>query len=112
MSITVKKENDTTIDHEQRITRLEANQNNNMNILLRIENNIIAMDNRIEKKFQSMDNRMEKKFQSVENTIVVMSERIDKRFEKIESRIWYNFYWMIAGFAGILAVMAHGFKWI
>ncbi len=83
MNNTVKKEDSTYIDHEQRITRLEANQNNSVNVMLRIENSLREMDLRIEKKF-----------------------------DKIDSRIWHNFYWMIGGFAGILAVMAHGFKWI
>lgn len=33
-------------------------------------------------------------------------------FHKINNRLWSNFIWTISGFAGLLYVMAHGFKWI
>jgi hypothetical protein len=39
-------------------------------------------------------------------------DTVDRRFASLESRAWRNFYWLIAGYAGLLAIMAHGFHWI
>jgi hypothetical protein len=49
-------------------------------------------------------------------------DRIDRRIDRLENRIDGNFRWLLgimlggfgmtaSGFAGILAVMAHGFHW-
>ena len=128
------KESQNYIDHEQRITRLEANQNNSINILLRIENSIVAMDARIEKRIVEMDariekrivemdNRIEKRFQAVENRMDRMENRMDTGFDSIDKKIDSNFKWTltmmitgwgitIGGFTGMFALMAHGFHWI
>ena len=39
-------------------------------------------------------------------------DAVDRRFAALEGRAWRNFYWLVAGYAGLLAIMAHGFKWL
>ncbi len=38
-------------------------------------------------------------------------DKMDARLEKLNDRLWTQFYWMMGGFAGILAVVAHAFHW-
>ena len=101
MTQTAKKDNDMYIDHEQRITRLEANQNNTANILLRIENNLREMDARIEKRFERIETRLD----SMEN-------RISSNFRFLSGLIIGSYVFIFASSAGILGVMAKGFHWI
>lgn len=98
MTIPAKKdENSIYIDHEQRITRLETNNHNIPHLLLK-------MEKRINERFEEINNKFDETNKKI--------ERINSKFEIFESRLWANFYWTIGGFAAILAVMAHGFKWI
>jgi molecular chaperone GrpE (heat shock protein) len=83
--MTVHNKNDAIInyDHGTRIARLETTIDNINQTLIRIE--------------KKLDN---------------LEDKTENGFNKINNRIWINFYWTIGGFATILAIMAHGFKWI
>jgi len=52
----------------------------------------------------------------IEKRLNVFEERIDRRLETLDRRQHTDFLWMLAimlgGYAGMLASMAHGFKWI
>jgi hypothetical protein len=48
----------------------------------------------------------------LENTMVRLENKMDEGFKNLNNRIWSNFYWMIAGFVSLWALIAHGFKWI
>ncbi len=62
--------------------------------------------------------RLEKRFDKIDSKF----DKVDSRLESIDNKIDSNFKWllsfvlsglglMISGFAGIFAIMAHGFKW-
>jgi predicted component of viral defense system (DUF524 family) len=38
--------------------------------------------------------------------------KIENKLDKISNRIWFNFYWGVAGIASVLGVLAHALKWI
>jgi uncharacterized coiled-coil protein SlyX len=50
-------------------------------------------------------NRLDSKLDRIE-------KKMDDGFEKINSRIWFNFYWTIAGLSGVLGILAHALRWI
>jgi len=56
---------------------------------------------RIEKRFDTMDKRFD-----------FLEARMDSGFKDVNNRLWANFFWMIGGFAGILAVIAKASEWI
>lgn len=70
-------------DHESRITRLE--------VVIENINSTLA--------------RMDKRLDSIET-------KMDEGFRSVNNRIWNNFYWMVAGFASILATIAHAQHWL
>jgi hypothetical protein len=43
-------------------------------------------------------------------------DRLDGRIDRLDGEIWRNFRWLLGvilgSFAGLLAVMAHGFHWL
>ncbi|EKD54983.1 MAG: hypothetical protein ACD_60C00029G0010 [uncultured bacterium] len=41
-----------------------------------------------------------------------MNEKMDSRFDKMNDRLWNLFFWMIAGFASTLGIVAHALHWI
>lgn len=90
MSRAYKIGDDMKNDHESRLTRLEVT----------IEN-INGTLGRIEKRFDQIDKRFD-----------LMDQKIDSKFDSLNNRIWFNFYWMIGGFATILGVLAHGLHWL
>jgi|FreactTroBogLake_1042271.scaffolds.fasta_scaffold12791_5 hypothetical protein len=102
MSVSHKsKEHSFNIDHESRITRLEVINENICQTLIRLE---IKMDENLKNithKFENLEKKMDEGFKEV-----------DKKIDKINNRLWFNFYWMIGGFAGILGLIAHALHWI
>jgi predicted nuclease with TOPRIM domain len=70
-------------NHETRLIRLEETNDSIKQTLTRLENNMIRLE-----------------------------DKMDEGFKTLNSRSWSNFYWMIAGFASLLTIIAHGFKWI
>lgn len=58
---------------------------------------------------QSVDN-LNKGLMRIENAISELRADVSKGFVDINNRLWRNFYFMIGGFAGTLALIAHGFK--
>ncbi len=54
MTNIAKKENEVFIDHEQRITRLETNNINVTQILLRIDSRLERMESKIDSNFKWM----------------------------------------------------------
>lgn len=78
---------------EHRITKLEESREG-LNLSL----------SRIEEKINSIDAKFSAQF-SLMTTQLLHMER------ETNNRLWRNFYFMIGGFAGVIAVMAHGFHW-
>lgn len=110
-------------NHETRLTRVETVIENINASLIRLESKIDNLDKKFESKFDYLDKKIDSKFDYLDKKIDSKFEFLDKKidfgFEKLNSRIWTNFYWGLAGFAsiygsfaGILMVMAHGFKWL
>lgn len=61
--------------------------------------------NRLEKKIDNMDSMFNGRFDK-------MDKIVSGRFDRIENRLWSNFIWMIGGFVGVLALVAHTQHWI
>ena len=38
--------------------------------------------------------------------------KVNNSIEQTNNRLWYNFYWSVAGFSGILMLFAHAQHWI
>lgn len=59
----------------------------------------------IEARFDRLDARFDR-----------FETKFDARFDGLNAELWRNFRWtlgiMLGGFAGTLAVMAHGFHWL
>jgi hypothetical protein len=56
--------------------------------------------------------RLEEITENIKQTLIRLENKMDEGFKSINNRLWVNFYWMIAGFASLLTIIAHGFKWI
>ena len=41
-----------------------------------------------------------------------LNNKIDSGFEDVNNRIWFNFYWMLGGFVGVLVLLAHSLNWL
>ena len=64
---------------------------------------------------ESRITRLEVTIENINQTLASINrnlEHIDAKIEKLNDRLWTNFFWMIGGFASILAVIAHAFHWI
>ena len=70
-------------NHESRITRLEVT----------IEN--------INESLKQINNKIDQN-----------STQINNKIDKLDNRIWQIMFFIVSGFAALLAVMAHGFKWL
>lgn len=81
-------------NRETRLTRVEV-----------ITENINATLTRLESKIDNIDKKFDTKFD-------IMEHKIDSKLDKINTRIWFNFYWGVAGIASVLSVLAHALKWI
>jgi len=90
-----------TNDLPSRVAVLEQIARSTEAGLLRIENRLDRMDAR----FERMDARLDR-----------MDGRIDTRFDTLTNNQRGDFRWllgiMLAGFTGLLGVMAHGFHWL
>ena len=73
---------------ESRLTKLEITQEN-VNETLK----------RLERKIESLETNTHQSFNNLTQMIIQSSSSLN-------NRIWFNFYWMLAGFAGIFAVLA------
>lgn len=60
---------------------------------------------------QSVDN-LNKSLNRIENSIYELRSDMNKGFSDINNRLWRNFYFMVGGFASVLAMIAHVLKWI
>ena len=85
-----KMPNDQDRYFDHRITKLEAVNENINQTLSRFENKIDDLKRDVDKRF----------------------DNIDSKFNDINNRLWKNFYWMIAGFIGVLGVIARSSHWI
>ena len=81
------------MSNDERIAVLETTSAHISEALSRIENKLAALDTKIDNGMTNLNNKL------------------DSRFDKLNDRMWVQFYWMIASYAGLLAVMAHGFHW-
>ncbi len=63
-------------------------------------------------KFDETLIRFEYRFDSLDKKIDFMSKRLDSKLDKLNNKIWFNFYWMIAGFTSVLGILAHCMHWI
>lgn len=41
-----------------------------------------------------------------------LDSKIEDGFKQVSARIWANFYWGVAGFSGVLGLIAHALRWI
>ncbi len=127
--------------HETRISLLEQSIENVSETLVRMERkfdltdsrfDIMSIDNKrfqeetlnrfermnekMEKGFSFLNEKMNKEFKEINEKLDKRSDnlnnKIDQGFNSINSRMWTNFFWMLGGFAGILSLVAHFFKWI
>ena len=87
--------------HETRISLLEQSITNINETLIRFE-----------KRFDKLDQKIDQGFKDVNNRIDQTNNKIDQGIKDINGRMWTNFFWMLGGFAGILSLVAHFFKWI
>jgi uncharacterized coiled-coil protein SlyX len=91
---------DYQADHESRIVRLEFVVEEIGKTLVRLEQNM----DRLEQKIDLLAAKFDKKYDYLGN-------RIDCVFDKLNHKIDHLLYFTIAGFTGILGVMAHVFHW-
>ncbi len=47
----------------------------------------------------------------VERRLDSMNGHFHNRFDKLDNRLWQLMLFTVAGFSGVLAIVAHGFKW-
>ena len=91
-------------NHDTRITLLESSISTINDTMLRFEKRFDRIDerfDRIDEKFDKVDERFDK-----------VDEKFDKINEKIDSKFTWLLTFIIAGFTGMLGIMAHGFHWI
>lgn len=93
--------NQPSYSHDHRLTRLELTIENIDKALIRMEN-----------RFDTLEHKLDNVELKLGNKLGDIDKKFDGRFDSLNNRIWYNFYWMIAGFVGLLGVLAHGFKWL
>lgn len=60
--------------------------------------------NEIMMEIKRLNDKIDSKIESVHT-------KIDGRFDALNNRLWTEFYWMVGGFASILLIISHGFKW-
>lgn len=94
--------------NDERIAVLETTINHIDASLIGITQELRRLNERID----SFSNRMDGKFDSIDGKFNYIEEKLDKKFDKLNDRLWTLFFWMIAGFASILGIMAHGFHWV
>ncbi len=59
--------------------------------------------------------KLESTNDAILNTLIDINHKIDKldnKIDKLDNRMWSLYSSTVAGFVGILAVIAHGFHWI
>jgi hypothetical protein len=91
-------------DHESRIVRLEVLVENIGATLVRLETKMDEGFNRLDKKIDDNTN-------SLRTEISDLNKKMDSGFNRLDNKIDKLLYFTIGGFAGILAIMAHGFHW-
>ncbi len=92
---------DNTVKNDERIAVVETTLNHINVTLDEIKNSLTRIDNKLDSRFDSLTKKID-----------YINDKFDSRFDTLNNRIWTQFYWMIGGFASIVAVMAHGFHWI
>jgi hypothetical protein len=48
----------------------------------------------------------------IERRLEIMESNFNSRIDRIDNRLWQLMFFTIAGFAGVLGLIAHAFKWI
>jgi hypothetical protein len=88
-----------------RVTILEQITKDISNTLVRIEGKLDRTEERLEGKLDWAEGRLEGRL-----------DRIEGRLDQWSDQHWRNFRWLLGivlgGFVGLLATMAHGFKWL
>ena len=101
---------------EARVAVLEQIAKSTAASLERIERTTAVSLERIERRIDALA-------QQIDSRITSESARLDRRMDALETNQRADFRWllgvmigmfgtMIAGFGGLLAVMAHGFHWL
>jgi len=80
-------------DQPTRLALLEQSLGSLKESLVKIDANMIRMETNMNKGFSDIN------------------KRIDDLSNSINNRLWRNFYFMVAGFASLFAIIGHGFKW-
>ena len=85
------------LNTEARITKLES-------ISEMILKSLISIDSKLDKLSTDVN-------QKIDKMSIDINQKMDNGFKDINNRIWFNFYWTVGSFAGLLTVMAKGFEW-
>lgn len=88
-------------DNTTRIALLEQSIGHIGQSLLRIEKTLTDGFNRVDDEIKRLDAKIDNRFDSLSG-----------RMDSLNGRLWQLFFWMIGGFAGILALLAHAVHWI
>jgi hypothetical protein len=57
---------------------------------------------------ESRITRLEVTIESIDKSL----SEIKSTLKDIDKRLWSNFYWMIAGFTGVLGILAKSLHWL
>ena len=81
------------LNTESRLTKLETTNELILKTLIEINTKIDKNSTDINKKI---------------DTVLI---ELNTKMDKLDNRLWYLYAWTGAGFAGLFAIMAHGFHW-
>jgi hypothetical protein len=102
----------STPNLEPRVAVLEQIAADTRDALIRIEHRFDTTDKRIE----AVGAQFETRFNAFERWYDGRLDSLERRFEALDKRQHTNLLWLLtgylAGYAGMLGVMAHGFHWI
>lgn len=65
----------------------------------------------LKESLERIERNINKGFSDVNKRIDDLSSDANSTFIEVNNRLWRNFYFLIGGFAGLFAMMGHGFKW-
>ena len=104
---------------EERLARLEATtehiQSDVSDLkgkLQRLETRMDAGFERLDKKVDALEKKMEAKVDSVKDALTALEGRMRDSFEALRVGRAMDKVWALLAIAGLLGVMARGFKWI